>query len=137
MAAIEKRVQKDGSANYRVKVRLKGQPMQSATFERLTDAKRWAQTTEAAIREGRYFKTSESRKRTLADAIDRYARDVMALNPKKNDVNQRKYLSWWKEQLGAYALADISPALVSEKRNRLVGQTNRFGRTIGNTTANH
>ena len=42
MATIEKRITQDGAASYRVKVRRKGQPVQTATFERLTDAKKWA-----------------------------------------------------------------------------------------------
>ena len=71
MATIEKRNAGEGKTTYRVKVRLRGFPAQSATFERLTDAKKWAQHTEAAIREGRYFKTSQSKKSTLADAIER------------------------------------------------------------------
>ena len=56
MAAIESRISGDGKKSYRVKVRLKGYPVQSATFERLTDARKWAQQTESAIREGRHFK---------------------------------------------------------------------------------
>ncbi len=66
MATIEKRVSKvDGSAQYRVRVRLRGFPPQTASFKRLTDAKKWVQQTEAAIREGRHFKSVESRKHTL------------------------------------------------------------------------
>lgn len=57
MATIEKRVSKiDGSAQYRVRVRLRGFSPQTASFKRLTDAKKWVQQTEAAIREGRHFK---------------------------------------------------------------------------------
>jgi hypothetical protein len=40
MASIEKRISNDGMSNYRVKVRLRGYPIQTATFERLSDAKR-------------------------------------------------------------------------------------------------
>ena len=67
MANIEKRISNDGKTSYRVKVRLKGFPSQSATFERLTDAKKWAQQTESAIREGRHFKTSEAKRHTLTE----------------------------------------------------------------------
>ena len=45
MATIEKRTSDDGKASYRVKVRIKGFPVQSATFERKTDAAKWAQST--------------------------------------------------------------------------------------------
>ncbi len=42
MAYIEKRKTQDGDMKYRVLVRLKGHPTQTATFERLTDARNWA-----------------------------------------------------------------------------------------------
>jgi integrase len=136
MANIEKRTNNQGETTYRVKVRLKGHPSQSATFERLTDARKWAAATETAIREGRHFKTNEARKRTLSDAIERYEREIMQLSPKKNDINQRTYLKWWKDELGDYTLSDITTALIVEKRNQMVGTTNRFGKKIGTTTAN-
>ena len=77
MANIEERKTRDGKTTYRVKVRLKGFSAQTATFHRRTDAKRWAQTTETAMREGRYFKTTEAKKHTLADVINRYLCDVL------------------------------------------------------------
>lgn len=135
MANIEKRTSTEGEVSYRVKIRLKGYPSQSATFERLTDAKKWAQATEVAIREGRYFKTSEAKKHTLADMIQRYEREVLQ-HKKKSGVNQRHYLKYWKEQLGEYRLADVTTALVIEYRNKLVGSTNQYGKKISPTTAN-
>ena len=72
MAYIQKRKTDDGKSHYRVQVRLKGFPTQSATFERKTHAKKWAPQTEAAIREGRHFKFVESKKHTLSKLIDRY-----------------------------------------------------------------
>jgi hypothetical protein len=69
MAAIETRSNLNGKTTFRVKIRLKGYPVQHATFSRLTDARRWAQTTESAIREGRHFKTNEAKRHTLANAI--------------------------------------------------------------------
>ena len=118
MASIQKRKLKDGSVNYRVQVRLKGFPTQSASFERLTDAKKWSQSTEAAIREHRYFKTSEAKKHTVADLIDRYVRQVLPTKP-KSFKQQNRQLSWWKSKLGPYTLADITPALLAETRDSL------------------
>jgi hypothetical protein len=62
MANIEKRVSQAGIISYRVLIRLKGYPAQSATFKRITDAKRWELQTEASIKEGRYFHVSEAKK---------------------------------------------------------------------------
>lgn len=118
MANIEKRTSKEGKISYRVKVRLKGFPTQQATFERLTDARRWAQQTESAIREGRHFKTTEAKRRTLGELIERYIKEVLPTKP-KNSKNTLLHLHWWKEELGQYCLADISPAIIAEKRDKL------------------
>jgi hypothetical protein len=77
VATMGKRTADNGIPSYRVKVRIKGHPAATATFPRLTDAKNWASKTEAAIREGRYFKTAEAQKHTVADLVDRYIRDVL------------------------------------------------------------
>jgi hypothetical protein len=44
MASLEKRPGPDGRTFFRVKVRLKGSPTYSEAFERLTDARRRAQS---------------------------------------------------------------------------------------------
>jgi len=67
MPTIEART-KDGKTVYRVKVRRKGYPTQSSTFARITDARKWAQITEAAMEEGRHFKTTEAKRHTLSIA---------------------------------------------------------------------
>jgi integrase len=119
MATIERRITGDGKASFRVKVRLKGYPAQSASFERLTDARRWAQQTEAAIREGRHFKTTEAKRHTLGELIERYLRDVLPKKKVSTAKDQKQQLLWWKEQLGAYSLADITPSLLAGYRDRL------------------
>jgi len=118
LAYIQTRKATDKKLHYRVQVRLKGHPIQSATFSRKTDAKRWAQQTESAIREGRHFKTAESKKHTVGQLIDRYILNVLPTKP-KSQKKQTAQLTWWKKQLGAYSLADIRPALIAEVRDRL------------------
>lgn len=125
MATIEKRTAQDGSTSYRVKVRLKGQPSQSASFDRLTDAKKWAASIESAIREGRHFKTTEAKRHTLGELVDRYVRDV--LPTKRDGQKQVGQLIWWKSELGAYALADITPALLAETRDKLANNPQKSG----------
>lgn len=120
MANIEKRTSADGKTTFRVKVRLRGHPVQSATFERLTDARNWAQDTESAIRNNRHFKTAEAKRHTLADLIDRYIRDVL---PRKKDAkSQEQQLRWWKTRIGSYSLADVTPALIGEHRDKLIAE---------------
>ena len=118
MAAIQKRTSRDGSVTYRVRVRLKGFPLQTASFERLTDARKWAQDIEADIRNGRHFRSSQSKKFTLAQVIDRYIKTVLSKKV-KNQKTRIQELEWWKREIGAYLLADISPNLISERKEKL------------------
>lgn len=118
MASIEKRTNQNNEVSYRVKVRLKGYPVQTSTFSRLTDARRWAQQTEAAIREGRHFKTTEAKKRTLSEVIRRYQTVILPTKP-KSQYDQTLQLKWWQENIGHCVLADITPALIAEQRDQL------------------
>ena len=124
MASLEERKSKDGKITYRVKIRLKGYPTQTATFERKTDAKKWVQQTESAIREGRHFRTVEAKRHTLSQLIDKYIADVL---PRLKSAKQRiRHLEWWKKEIGEYTLADVKPPLIVECRNKLAsGQTVR------------
>lgn len=126
MASIRKRSKKDGSASYLVEIRMKGMPAQNATFHRLTDAKKWIQDTESAIREGRYFKTRESQRHTLGDMVDRYIKDVLPTKPKQAPA-QTAQLNWFKNEIGETTLADTTPAKIAECRDKLLAGTTKRG----------
>ena len=119
MATITERMDGAGAKSYRVEVRLKGYPRQSATFSRKTDAKKWAQATESAIREGRHFGTVEAKRHTLAELIDRYTKDVLPTKKPKTQEPQGSQLAWWKKRIGERTLADCTPALLAEYRDIL------------------
>jgi integrase len=120
MASIKERKDKNGKTHFQVQVRIKGTPPQYASFKRKTDADRWIQQTEAAIREGRHFKTTEAKKHTLGEMIDRYTRDVLPTKNKKSEKRQGAQLLWWKKQLGSYLLSDVTPAFIAEQRDVLL-----------------
>ena len=122
MATIQERKSADGKTKYRVIVRMKGCSPQSATFERKTDAKKWAQDTESAIRDGRHFKTVEAKKHTLQEMVDRYIENVLPLKP-KTYKNQKMQLEWWADNLGYHLLSDVTPALIAECRDKLLSET--------------
>ena len=135
MAYLERRTTKGGKVRWRALVRLKGSPAQSATFRRKTDAKRWIQQTESAIREGRMFPGSAARRHTLADLIDRYERDVLARKPEARTRDTSRHLAWWKQQLGTSLLSDVTPSAISEHRDKLArGRVG--GRERSNATVN-
>ena len=122
MAYIQERKTDDGKTHFRVQIRLKGYPTATATFERKTDAKLWAQQTESAMREGRHFKTAEAKKHTLGELVDRYIENVIPTKLKSSAARTTQLL-WWKSQLGHSLLSDISPALIAEQRDKLLKGT--------------
>lgn len=138
MANIQKRSNAKGETSYRVQVRLKGHPPQTATFERLTDAKKWAASTETAIREGRYFQKVEAKRHTFAELTDRYIRDVIPNkgNVKRQQRIQTNQMLWWKEQLGHYVLADVTPAKLVEVRDKLLATPTSTGKKRAPATVN-
>ena len=129
MANFEKRKTKEGQTVIRVRVRLKGCPVETATFKRLTDAKKWAAKIETDIRDGRHFKTAEAKRYTLTELIDRYLRDVL---PKQSEVMQNprwRHLTWWKNQIGDRLLVDVTPSLLAEYRDILARGNRQEDRT--------
>ncbi len=136
MATIEKRIDQAGKSSYRVKNRLKGYPLESASFDRLTDAKKWAQLTEAAIKEGRHFKTTEAKKNVFADAIERYCADVLPVRFNSTEQrNRRPMLVWWKTQIGHCVMADLSTATFAKARDSLAKE-GRKGKPLAPATIN-
>jgi integrase len=119
MATIIPRQGRNGQQVYRAQVRRKGAPPLSATFTKLSDARKWVQVTEAAILEGRHFKTAEAKGHTVADLIERYCCDVLPRKAQETVYGQTLQLRGWKAQLGHYALADVTPALLAECRDQL------------------
>ncbi len=131
MASIEKRKSANGEVSYRVKVRLKGFPSQTASFTQLTKAKQWAQATESALREGRHFKTIESKKHTLKELIDRYAKQLKQRNPKRYK-GIKHHLEWWSDEIGYAVLSEVSKTLVLNARDKLsAGENSEAKRSNG------
>ncbi|KPJ67441.1 MAG: integrase [Coxiella sp. DG_40] len=135
MANIEERKNKDEQITYRAKIRLKGYPAQTATFNRKTDAKKWVQQVESAIREGRYFKTSEAKRHTLSEMIDRFVKNELPKLPKVQKLMTSQLL-WWKNQIGHHILSDVTPALIAELRDKLYKQGTSTKRDIKSATVN-
>ena len=135
MATIEVRRNEDGTVGYRAKIRLKGFPAESATFERKTDAKEWAKQTETSMRQGRHFKTAEAKKHTVGELLDRYLREIEKKNQKRF-IDVRPLLLWWKGEMGVYLLSDVSRALIIEQRDKLLSMKGRHVERLSNSTVN-
>lgn len=115
MASIEKRVSGDGSVSYRVKIRLKGQAPESASFTRLTDARAWAQKIESDMKAGRHF--GISKRHTVAELLDRYEKSEL---PKlKSAETVKGKLDWWRALHGTNLLSDMTPDVIAKARDKL------------------
>ena len=119
MATITERTAQDGTKSFFAEIRLKGYPSQRATFQRKTDAKLWVQNTESAIRDGRHFKTAEAKKHTFGEMVDRYIKTELKNYNPKEQAERKSKLQWWRDNLGVYCLADITPPLIVECRDLL------------------
>jgi integrase len=127
MASIRTKLRADGSYSYHVQIRVKGTPPVTETFERKTDAKRWAEQTEAAIRQRRYFKVFEAQRHTAAEMIDRFLKDVLPQRPKqRRDLTS--HLGWWKSEVGAHLLSELTPSVLSAARDKLSKATTVRGK---------
>ncbi|MCL4822692.1 MAG: site-specific integrase [Anaerolineales bacterium] len=135
MASVFEVPGKHGTKRWRVQVRVKGYPVQSATFERKTDANRWAAQTESDIRRNLHFPLPESSRRTLGEAVDRFLRDYNDRRP-KSAKDRERHLFWWKQQAGAYLLSDLSRSRIVEIRDRLRTEPDRRGRRRSSATVN-
>ena len=135
MAQIREHILKNGKKSFFVRIRLKGSPDQTASFERLTDAKIWIQQTEAAIREGRYSATARSKKHTFSDLVDRFIENTIHLKV-KNERYYKTQLGWWRDKIGNILLAEITPALIIEYRDMLAQTKTVRGAKKSNATVN-
>ena len=118
MASIREKRRADGSSTFHVQVRVKGTPPVTQTFPRKSDAKRWAAETEAAIRQRRYFSVFEAQRHTAAQMIERFLTDVLPqrLKQRRDLVS---HLSWWKSEIGAHLLSELTPSVLSAARDKL------------------
>jgi integrase len=135
MATIIERKNKQGKSVYRAQVRVKGHPSVSASFSRKTDARNWAQQTEASIKEGKFFNSCETQKHTLGELIDRYIANILPLKPRSVE-KQGMQLLWWKKCLGKYLLKDITPAVIINYRDLLAGGVTYRHRKRSTATVN-
>lgn len=132
MATITKRTGKNGTS-YKVQVRIKGHPAETASFDRLTDAKRWAAETETAIRQGKHF--GIARRRTFAELADKY--EAAIADHLKSMQARTGHLAYWREVFDGYVLEDVTPPLIADAYAKLhkdgdrsIATANRYVATI-------
>jgi integrase len=134
MATIQARRTKGGKVRYRVQIRLDGHPSLYRTFERRTDAKAWARDTESDLKAGRQTGLEAPKRHTLAELVVRYVQEVLPGKPVATSYGG--HLAWWKDELGAYYVSDVTSDLIEEAYRKLLREPGPTGRKRSTTTAN-
>jgi integrase len=99
---------------YRVLIRRVGLKPISRTFKKKKEALEWATGMEADRDKLENYPDQEARRRTLAEAIDRYMDDFQG---KDRSVLSR--LGWWRDHYGAYRLHYLTRAEIKEALRKL------------------
>lgn len=120
MATIRERIDSAGKKTYHVQIRLRGFPPQTQSFSSKTVAKQWAAQVETELREGRYLPRAQALRHTVKEMLEEYRKRVLIpLKPQELKV-QGPQLDWWISKIGAYSLADITPAAIAKCRDELL-----------------
>lgn len=112
MASMMKCTLLSGESRYRVRVRLRGRAA-SKTFRKKALAERWAAKQERLILLNDLDAVEQSTVRTLAEAVERYARENLPQKSLNTSKQQHQQLQWWLAQLGDVPLATITTPRVS------------------------
>jgi integrase len=101
---------------YQARVRRRGHATQSATFRTKAAAERWARSIETGVDEGRPTHAADAKRLTLADALDRYARDV---TPKKRGSKRElgRVKTWRAHQLAQRLLVEVRASDLAAHRD--------------------
>lgn len=128
MATVRKRTNRAGKASYHVQVRLKGFAPETASFERLSDAREWAAKIETDIRAGRHF--GAAKRHTFKDLADEYETEAIHL---RSFDDRKRHLKYWREAFGADLLRDVTPQRIKKEREKLLATPTRYQtRATGN-----
>lgn len=135
MGTIRENVKKNGERSFHAEVRLKGFSPQRASFRTKSQAKKWVQDTESAIRDGRYNSTAASRRHTVNELIDRFINQYLSRDLKYKD-QKVLLLKRWQEELGNLFLSDLQPSHLADVRDKLLGENTYKGTRRSPSTAN-
>ncbi len=116
MATINVHQAKDDSKSYRVRIRRKGEPVQTASFPSLKDARKWATMIEGQVIEGRHFPTKKPQ-HTLKELLDRYMQEIMPQKALETQRSHTPVVLFWQKRLGHKLLSEITKGDIIAVRN--------------------
>jgi integrase len=104
------------SGSWQAKVRRQGWPPQSKTFQTRAAAEAWARHVERDMDTESFLPSDEAARTTFATLVERYQNEKL---PKlRGQVQDQYLLNRISEEFGEYSLARITPAMLSEYRDK-------------------
>jgi integrase len=116
MATVKARKRKKGTV-YCAEVRVKGHPRLSQTFDRQSDAMRWAEDTEKALRDGGHVGSAPPDDMLFDDALEKYLAETSSRKAKsthRRELYQAKSLEFFS----GHTLKEITPTLAAQFREK-------------------
>lgn len=104
---------------WQAKVRRKGYPPISRTFDTKSDAEKWARQIEGEMDRGAFVDRRESDSTTLDMALERYEREV---TPRKKGAKQEslRIRAWRRDPLAKFALSNLRGSDLATWRDRRI-----------------
>lgn len=122
MATFEKR----GDLQWRVKIRRRGFPSQTKTFNSKAEGEAWARSMESDMDRGIFRASKEAERTTLKEALDRYLEEV-SVHKRGHSREKKRIEKWNNHTLASRFLASISSKDISQyhKERRDAGYSER------------
>jgi integrase len=102
---------------WQARIQRRGHPPLTKSFLNRQDADKWARLTESELERGLYICPAEAQRTTLADALDRYKREV-SIHKKSHGVEKYYIQHWERSKLAPLALSAIRGSDVAQYRDK-------------------
>ena len=93
MATFVSRKGPNGRRVWQAKIRRRGYPPQSGTFDSKAKAETWARQIESEMDQGAFISRSEAEGTTLSEALDRY---LIEVSSQKKGHSEASFVRWWQ-----------------------------------------
>lgn len=110
-------ITKTASGTWRVDIRRQGNPRVIKNFRLKRDAETWARRTEDEMVRGIYIHRTEAEQTSIADALDRYVKEVSIKKAPRTHAGEIKLARGITLRLGKYTLSTLTPKVLSSYRD--------------------
>jgi integrase len=118
VASILKRLGPKGKSVWQAQVRKKGYPPQIKTFDRKTDAERWAKMVEHQMEAALWKDAKEASRVTLSEALERYLAGVTTRKRPATQAREKLSARHLKEAMGRLSLVQVTAEKLADYRDK-------------------